>query len=136
MAASSRRNSLPILSFLALSALAGAAAAAEPSPEGTVWRCWYNGDTRIQCLLKSAAETGAASPYVQARLPAVVKQLWVAPETLAGRRVFIPLFGEPDDWNRVRLLAESVMCGASAGCAVEFNRSYAEAVLLDPAVEE
>jgi hypothetical protein len=54
---------------------------------------------------------------------------------MVDHKVFIPLYTEPEDWNRVRLLAESVMCGANRNCVVDFSRNFAEAALLDPRLE-
>jgi hypothetical protein len=121
---------------LALGTLAPAAAA--PGSTTTWWRCWYNGDTRVQCVLKEAADPAVApSPYADVNLPGVVKTLWAQPAQLADKRVFVPLFNEPEDWDRVRLLTEAVVCGRQrADCAVEFSRTWAEAVLLDPSLED
>ena len=111
-------------------------AASAPAKADTVWSCWYNGDTRIQCVLAAAASTDTApSPHENATLPGVVKQLWARAHTLTGRRVFIPLFNEPEDWERVRLLAESVMCGSSQACSVDFSRSYTGAASLAPGLD-
>lgn len=114
------------------------AAAAAPGALATTWTCWYNGDTRVQCVLKEAADPAAApSPYAAARLPGVVKTLWATPAEVADKRVFVPLFNEPEDWDRVRLLTEAVMCGRQrADCSVAFSRNYVEAMLRDPTLEE
>lgn len=111
---------------LALSLMLAASVQAQPEPVSTVWNCWYNGDTRIQCVLATARPGEAHSPYGHASVSDVVQRLWKRPHTLTGKRVFIPLFNEPEDWGRVRLLAESVMCGASRKCRVEFARTYTE----------
>jgi len=121
--------------WLASAALVLMAAASAPARADTVWSCWYNGDTRIQCMLAAAASVAAHSPYENATLPGMVKQLWERAHTLTDKRVFIPLFNEPEDWERVRLLAESVMCGNSRACSVDFSRSYAEAALLAPGLD-
>ncbi|MBS1171282.1 MAG: hypothetical protein H6R12_112 [Proteobacteria bacterium] len=86
-------------------------------------------------MLAAAASVAAHSPYENATLPGMVKQLWARAHTLTDKRVFIPLFNEPEDWERVRLLAESVMCGNSRACSVDFSRSYAEAALLAPGLD-
>lgn len=111
---------------------------AQNAATDTVWKCWYNQDTRIQCVLLTATASAAANPrYAEnAMLPAAVKQLWTSAATLAGKKVYIPLHTEPDDWERVRLLAESVMCGANRACVVDFSRSFVEAALLDPSLDE
>lgn len=121
---------------LALSLALGftAGAAAQDSATQTVWKCWYNQDTRIECVLTSAAEV-TADPR-DARLPQPVKQIWTQPAALEGKRVFVPLYTEPEDWDHVRLLAESVMCGAKPACSVQFSRNYLEAALLDPGLED
>jgi hypothetical protein len=114
-------------------ALTHSAQAQDAQPD-TVWRCWYNQDSRIQCVLVSATPGTPADPRYadNPKLPQAIKQLWTNAASAAGSRVFIPLFTEPEDWDRVRLLAESVMCGANRSCVVDFSRSYIEAAMLDP----
>lgn len=121
--------------WMASAALTLMAAASAPAQADTVWSCWYNGDTRIQCVLATAAPDATPSRYENATLPGVVKQLWSRAHTLTGRRVFIPLFNEPEDWERVHLLAEAVMCGNSQTCSVYFSRSYTDAAVLAPGLD-
>lgn len=100
---------------------------AESDAQVTTWQCWYNRDTRVQCVLK------------ETRLPSNLDRegtrvaLWASAVPDDGESVFIPLFTHPEDWGQVRVLAESVMCGTNvATCRVEFHRSLADALRSDP----
>jgi len=95
------------------------------SDPGTIWDCWYDGNTSVHCLLRSA-EPGemAAVPPVAASgrpLPAFVQTIRDDPGSLMDRMVTIPLHGIPFDMDSVRQLARSVMCGAQLACAIDFG---------------
>jgi hypothetical protein len=133
-----RTNRSAVLRNVLAAAVLGLAAlppthAQEAQPD-TVWKCWYNQDWRIQCVLGSANPDAPADPRYanNPMLPQAVKALWTNAASMVGNKVFIPLYTEPEDWDRVRLLAESVMCGANRACVVDFSRNFIEAAMLDP----
>jgi hypothetical protein len=136
MAASSKPSFLRSIVLLALIAWA-ANAWAEPTPGVTTfWRCWYNGDLRVACVLRDAGNMAVDAALVEkyrgASLPGVIKATWTEPAQLDGLTVMIPLFTDPEEWPRVELLSQSVVCGAKANCMVAFHQSFAEAAMLDP----
>jgi hypothetical protein len=116
------------LVFLATASISGLAAEAAESQQGPHWGCWYAAqDLTVRCLLTRSPNAADAERVAREgrdydpRLPELVRQIWGAPQNLAGRQLSIPLLGEPIDMNFVRELAESVMCGAREYCNVRFD---------------
>lgn len=99
--------------------LIAAAGAAEDS--GLVrWRCWYDQDVHITCLLDSAAEAGAMAD-VPDNLPPLVREMWRNPAAFRHHFIHIPLFNQPYDTEFTARLARVMVCGNRPGCAVDFS---------------
>lgn len=111
-----------------LSAMAGGAYQNKPIPMGaTVWYCGYGGATEILCFLGASGNQVARPPkQIDSRLPPVVGEILNNPERLSGRRIRIPLHGEPVDFELVGQLAEAVMCGSNEHCGVVFAEALGD----------
>jgi hypothetical protein len=111
--------------ILALAAFAAGVAQAQEA--GVVrWKCWYEREPaqRVACrLVEVAAPAGEQVPAPQwmEGLPPMVKRIRSDPASLANEVVAIPLYSPPIDMRQTARLARGVMCGARAGCEVEFS---------------
>lgn len=115
------------------------------------WICWHGDAKAVVCQLSSigieegdgAAELETASPAAAddpyAGLPPLARVILHEPDRLKGRRIAIPMFGEPGERAFMVELAEAVMCGAKRNCAVRFMEGGTKLALLfdeldDPAL--
>lgn len=87
------------------------------------WRCWYDQQVHVTCLIDSAPDTGAGptAPALPADLPAIVRGLRQDPGAFKNRIVHIPLHAQPYDMAFTGQLAQAVMCGSRPGCTVNFT---------------
>lgn len=105
---------LAALALLPLTAMAG---------ETLQWRCWYNQQVHITCLLD---ETPEAAPTMggmnlPANLPPIVAQLRRDPGSFRNLAVHIPLHTQPYDMAFTAMLARSSVCGTRPDCSVNFT---------------
>lgn len=124
-------RAVPMLRFaFALAALAAPPAfAATPGEAGvpTRWRCHYLGEPQpaISCSLDVAQAIPVADldPALDddASPREFVDRIRSRPASLAGKAVRIPLWAPPIDMAFAVRLARAVMCGARAGCEVDFE---------------
>lgn len=119
---------------------------AEPS---TVWSCWYNGKLSILCRLTAAPQASAApddpalTPYDGANspsipLPPIVAQIREQPGQLRDQTITIPIYSPPIGSERVEQLADSVMCGGTTSCRVDFLHEPTDFSVfeeVDPAID-
>lgn len=132
-------NARPFASLFLVAGFLFCAAAQAATPGPTTWGCWY--DTRtltVECFLLDAPQlqpAGGTDPALEgsesvlAALPRIARQLRTDPASFKGRRVSIPLYNVPYEMERVRELADSVMCGVRRNCSVEFAGSVPEIAL-------
>lgn len=124
------RPTLPALVIgLSLTGLQPRATAAE-APTETLWWCHYDGNVSVFCELVVGPppkpqpverHVSSASRHPSRKpLPPIVKVIAENPGTLLGTTIRIPLFSPPLDMDRVRQLADSVMCATNPSCRVEF----------------
>lgn len=106
--------------LLVLLAFAPLAAQAD---NGLQWRCWYNQQVHITCLLENLAGDGKLSPDVQLprNLPPIVKQMRDDPAAFRNRFVQIPLHSIPYEMEFTAMLAKATVCGSRRDCAVTFT---------------
>lgn len=99
---------------------------ASPVPsESMHWRCWYDQQTHISCLIDIVPPTGnAAMESLPADLPQVVKLMRSNPAALRNRFIHIPLFSAPyGDMEFTATLAKAAVCGTRRDCTVNFTRT-------------
>lgn len=106
--------------FLALLALLPLSVFAD---ETLNWRCWYDQQLHIECLMENLPEAGTvtAAKNLPDNLPAIVRQLRNNPELFRRTFVEIPLHSEPFDMEFTALLAKASMCGSRRDCTVNFT---------------
>lgn len=113
-----------LLPFLLLPMASGIVAAAEgafPS-EMLVWRCWYDQQIHITCLIDSLPSSGGGMAIdPSSRLPAAVQKLRTHPEEFVHQFVHIPLHTQPYDPGLTVALAQAVVCGPRPDCRVNFS---------------
>lgn len=114
----------PLRRFALLTLVTLGIAAAQPAPAADSqvrWLCWYDGESGILCQADRNPQGGMAmtNPYA------------------LGDTISIPLFTPAEDMDRVRELAQAVMCGARPGCSVAFGESQAvlASLSLESAIE-
>jgi len=105
---------LAVLAFLPLSALAG---------DTLQWRCWYNQQVHITCLIDEVPETAPVMGALNLpdNLPPIVARLRRDPASFRNQAVHIPLHTQPYDMAFTALLARSAVCGSRPDCAVNFT---------------
>lgn len=106
----------------------------------TEWLCWYNNDTTVRCVLKSAAADSdqaeksvkIAQPAAGARpLPANVRDIIRAEAELLGAEVSIPMFNQPDDKALMEQLASFSVCYGKLDCSMTFWHPVSVVAMLD-----
>ena len=112
----------------ALGLVAGLFCVANAANADTRWDCWYApSNVSIRCVLDHQPDSDPAiraadyQRVADPRHPELVRTIRSQPELLAGREVRIPMWNTPYEMDRVRELAESVMCGIQRDCNVEFD---------------
>lgn len=116
------------LAFLGCSLLATAPArAADPAADrqNLHWRCWYDQQVHIHCLLDSDPAPTAAGKTT-AQLPRIVQELRSKPSSFKAVLIRIPMYTDPYDVHFPRLLAEATMCGGRADCSVQYTQQVPE----------
>lgn len=112
----------PWLRLSVLLAACGAAAADDsPSQPGSVqWRCWYDQDVHITCLIDTISHAGLMES-LPSPIPSIAQEM--RRDYGPGRKFFIhiPLHTRPRDEELVALLARSSVCGSGPECSVEFS---------------
>lgn len=121
--------------FLCLAILAGAllgtapALATEVPPpaaerQSLHWRCWYDQQVHIHCLLDSDP-TAAATGKPVGHLPRIVQELRSKPSSFKAVLIRIPMYTDPYDADFPRQLAEATMCGGRTDCSVRYTQQVA-----------
>src|SRR5690348_15028506 len=101
--------------------VAAADEAATPTG-GLHWRCWYDQQAHITCLVDAIPETTPAMVPLSSNVPAVVRTLRLSPGELRGKIVHIPLHTSvPFDMGLASQLARASVCGARPDCSVLFT---------------
>ena len=86
------------------------------------WRCWYNQQAHIHCLLdSSAAEQAAGGLPAAGNLPRIVGELRSRPSSFKSVLVRIPTYSEPIDAAFAGTLAQAIMCGSRSDCSVRYT---------------
>lgn len=86
------------------------------------WRCWYNQQAHIHCLLDSAAaEQSAGGQPTATNLPRIVGEMRQRPSSFKSVLVRIPTYSEPIDASFASTLAQAIMCGSRADCSVRYT---------------
>lgn len=137
-------HSARLLATAAILASGAGIARAEPV---LVWHCWYDADGRFQltcelpdpALVQQPTEDGDIAEAVRAQWRRALhsNEFGLAarlvrghPVAFAARRVYIPLYGPPEqDMIQAERLARAAMCARRPACVVAFDRR----VLPDPA---
>ena len=96
------------------------------SGEPTRWNCVYapsDGEFIACQLLSTPVEGPSALPLPAGieRLPRLVKDIRVDPQSFDQKTVVIPLHNTPIDMARTGQLARAVMCGTRPDCEVAFH---------------
>ncbi len=137
-----------VLPALVAALLSAGAHAETPAVE---WICWHDNAKSLLCQLSSSEDGYVGGAMADAKadvtdaaprrgvLPRLAHAILQDPASLKGRRITIPMFSEPEDWEFMVELAESVMCGTKIACSVHFVRQVPELALLldehgDPAL--
>lgn len=108
--------------FAVLACLAGAAAAADNASGNLHWRCWYDQQVHITCLVDTLPAAGnPSSEALPANLPNIVRTMRTNPASLRSKIVHIPLLSEPMDMEFTAILAKSTVCGSRRDCSVNFS---------------
>lgn len=103
-------------------AVAGEAPADAGERKALHWRCWYNQQAHIHCLLDaSAAEQSAGGPPAAGHLPRIVGELRSRPSAFKSVLVRIPTYSEPLDAGFAGMLAQAIMCGSRSDCSVRYT---------------
>lgn len=99
------------------------------------WRCWYDQNVHIVCLMEGlaqpselAASVGGYAP--SANLPPFVHALRKTPEAFRRETIRIPLHGHARDMAFTETLARAGVCGARPSCSVRFSATAPSAVEL------
>lgn len=91
-------------------------------PPATHWSCWYAGQARIECRLRSGVDhPDAPLPSLHGAAGNFLQLLRRQATRLLGRPVYIPLLGEPVDHEDLPALAQAVLCGTQAGCHAQYH---------------
>lgn len=86
------------------------------------WRCWYDQQIHIDCLLETAPEAASLpAADLPANLPAIVKALRQDPEAFRHYFVHVPLLSQPVDVEFTAQLARASMCGSRRDCLVNYS---------------
>lgn len=107
--------------FSAVLASHGATAAAgRETTTGVKWRCWYDQDVHITCLIDSLSHA-AMIETLPAPIPAIAEE--IRRDHGPGRKFFIhiPLHTRPRDADLTAQLAKASVCGSGPDCSVDFT---------------
>lgn len=85
------------------------------------WRCWYDQQVNIHCLLDSDPAP-SANGKAATSLPKIVQSLRNKPSSFKRVLIRIPMHTTPYDIHFPRLLAEATMCGGRADCSVQYTQ--------------
>lgn len=112
-----------LCALLPLSNLVPAAESAAAPSAGTHWRCWYDQQVHINCLIDLEPQAGnPAIESLAAELPQIVKLMRSNPAALRNRVIYIPLFSPPyESMDFTATLAKAAVCGARRDCTVNFT---------------
>lgn len=90
--------------------------------ENLHWRCWYDQQIHLTCLIDTLpADKAVALPSLPSNLPPIVKSMRHDPGSLRNRFVHIPLHTQPEDMEFTALLAKATVCGSRRDCTVKFT---------------
>lgn len=106
-----------LLTFLALISFSALAEA------NLQWRCWYDQQVHIACLLDEIPQEGAPFQAVSlpGNIPPIVARLRNDPATFRSQLVRIPLHTQPYDMAFTATLARASVCGSRRDCSVHFT---------------
>lgn len=108
--------------FVILAALANLAAAEDTG--NLHWRCWYDQQVHVTCVIDTVSEADSATQLsLPANLPSLVRTMRTDPQALRGRIIHIPLLSYADDMEFTATLAKSTVCGSRRDCTVHFTAS-------------
>lgn len=97
-------------------------AVADDTTSTLIWRCWYDQQTHISCLLDTLSQTGnPPAEDFPSYLPPIVMTMRTDPGSLRGEFIHIPLQTEPYDMEFTAILAKSMVCGSRLDCSVNFT---------------
>jgi hypothetical protein len=105
---------------LALLLLAPWMAGQAGASDNLMWRCWYDGQMHVTCVIDQLPATSQTVPG-SASLPPVVRTLRNAPEQFRQPFLHIPLHNYPTDVEAVGMLARAVACGSRRDCEASFS---------------
>lgn len=112
-----------VLAFL--SAAAGATEVMDQASGKLHWRCWYDQEVHISCLVDVLPEAGIGAQLpLPANLPPLVREMWTDPASLLGKVVHIPLLGRPEDMGFTAALSKASVCGSRPDCTVNFTSTF------------
>lgn len=106
---------LAAFGFLPLIAVAG---------DSLHWRCWYDQQAHITCIVDSIPEHNAQAAQLPlpSNLPPIVRTMRQDPGALRNRLIHIPLHTVPyEDMEFTALLARATVCGSHRDCTVNFT---------------
>lgn len=108
-----------VAAFFAALCIAPFAAAAD----NLHWRCWYDQQVHITCLVDEVPDTARAGAEVPlpANIPGIVKLLRKDPGAFRNRIVHVPLHTQPYDMEFTATLARATVCGSRSDCTVNFT---------------
>lgn len=101
-----------------------------PSSEQVTWRCWYDLDVHITCVIDTISQIGMFERMPNP-IPSIAEEMR---RDYGPKRKFfihIPLHTEPDDPEFTALLARSSVCGSLDGCVVDFSMQPPSAEEID-----
>jgi len=105
-----------------LANIAGAADGAQTVSDTLHWRCWYDQQVHITCLVDTVSQADNADlPALPGNLPPIVRAMRTNPSALRNKIIHIPLLSEPVDMEFTALLAKSAVCGTRRDCSVNFT---------------
>lgn len=108
--------------FSALLAAHGAAAAAglDSATASVKWRCWYDQEVHITCLIDTLSHA-AMIETLPAPIPAIAEE--VRRDHGPGRKFYIhiPLHTRPRNAELTAQLAKTSVCGSGPECSVDFS---------------
>lgn len=87
------------------------------------WRCWYDQQVYITCLVDNVPgnNDGASQAALPANLPGIVRQMRQDPGAFRNRFVQIPLHSIPYEMEFTAQLARATVCGSRRDCTVNFT---------------
>jgi hypothetical protein len=88
--------------------------------DGVKWRCWYDQDVHIICLIDNISDVQMME-NLPTPIPSIAQEM--RRDYGPGRKFFvhIPLHTHPGDVGFTAELARTTMCGSRADCTVDFS---------------